>query len=125
MDKNSNLTILLVPAKGDTALLAREPCGGRVPTMTHGDGCATWGDYGGDCPCGARELVIAYKGQPVPIGVGRAAGVLGKWWWDNSPTRLRRWLAGDRTATYLLDPASGVRVVVAEAVGNEWREVTT
>jgi hypothetical protein len=117
------LSILLVPAKGDKALLAKEPCGGEVPTMTHGDDCVRWYPYGGDCPCGTRALVIAYEGKPVPIGVGRAAGVLGKWWWDNSPVRLRRWLAGDRTATHLIDPASGVRVVVLRFDGSEWREV--
>lgn len=119
--------LLLVPPKGDTTLLAREPFGGRMPTLTHGDDCIAWGDYGGDCSCGIRALVLAVDGNPAPVGCDRAMRWCRAHPRANSvviypPQPRAVWMM-----RYALDVADfaahlGCRVVIAAKDGKEWRE---
>lgn len=122
-------SILLVPVDFP-CLLAPGVCGSRMPMM---------GDLNGDSapwsPCDIpnddglyerRGLVVGYRGVLVHEGVERAKRVLtnpkepGGWWWTSTPQRLRKWLAGDMCATYLIHPQTPVRVVL---LGADDREV--
>lgn len=68
------LTVLLVPPEGDTALLADECGGGRVPTAwLHRDGRWLFRSEGGVLVDGPHALVLVHEGTPVAMGCDRLA----------------------------------------------------
>lgn len=127
--------ILLVPQAGALpGLLAEGPCGARPPlvyrelNVEQRYDAATiarlrlgnWSERGQRASDVEAALVLAWRGAVVPDGRDRAARILrGRGWWSNTPTRLRRWITGDFTATHLLDPKAPVRVVLVDADGRE------
>lgn len=68
--------------------------------------------------CRYRALVLGWDAKLVVEGLDRAKrrGVV----WDDTPRRVRAYLAGDYGAAHIIDPAHGIRVIL---LGHDRHEV--
>lgn len=129
------IAVLLKPGKGpgDESLLADGACGARPPVAKkyecrQVDSCGQHQWWPIDhaphvkCDCPGEwlqaaypttlALVLAWEGKPVPEGLDRHNHLPGRW--VDTARRVRAYLAGDYSATHVVNPDLGTIVLLDE-----------